>query len=136
MPLMSNPADRRSPQIADQGWLDALKRRDTVAVVDFLHPDYALVLVHPSTVTVHRDEWLRTLSGYVISSWEVRGESWDLRDDLALHLHLVDMDAAVFGADRSGLFAVTDTWLRGDDGGWRVWRRHSTPMTAGAMPRS
>jgi len=45
------------------------------------------------------------------------------------------MDAAVFGADRSGLFAVTDTWLRDDDG-WRVWRRHSTPMTAGAMPRS
>ena len=102
MPLMSNPADRRSPQIADQGWLDALKRRDTVAVVDFLHPDYALVLVHPSTVTVHRDEWLRTLPGYVISGWEVRGESWDLRDDLALHLHLVNMDAAVFGADRSG----------------------------------
>jgi hypothetical protein len=28
---------------------------------------------------------------------------------------------------------ITDVWRRGQDG-WRLWRRFSTPMTAGAMP--
>jgi len=37
----------------------------------------------------------------------------------------------VLGNDRSGLFLLTDVWLLDDD--WRVWRRHSTAVTAGAL---
>jgi hypothetical protein len=43
------------------------------------------------------------------------------------------MNATVLGVDRSGLFVLSDIWLRGDDG-WRIWRRHSTPLAAGVMP--
>ena len=39
----------------------------------------------------------------------------------------------LLGQDRSGTFVITDTWRRRADG-WRLWRRHSTPMTAGPMP--
>jgi hypothetical protein len=43
------------------------------------------------------------------------------------------MTATVLGQDRSGIFIVSDVWLSGADG-WRIWRRHSTPFSAGAMP--
>ena len=35
----------------------------------------------------------------------------------------------------SGAFVLTDVW-RHRSGGWRVWRRHSTPATAGRLPSS
>ena len=94
------------------------------------------MLVHPAPARVERDEWLRTLADYVITEWSVRESTWDVRGDMATHLQLVEQTAVVRGADRSGPFALTDTWLRDGDGTWRVWRRHSTPLRAGAMPRS
>jgi hypothetical protein len=45
----------------------------------------------------------------------------------------VQVRATVLGEDRSGPFVTSDLWrLRGDS--WRIWRRHSTPLLAGAMP--
>jgi ketosteroid isomerase-like protein len=55
--------------------------------------------------------------------------------DIGLVLHRAFQEAIVNGADRSGLFVLTDIWRR-IDGTWRVWRRHSTPLTAGTMPGS
>lgn len=122
------------PRDADAAWTSALLARDAGAAAGLLHDDYALVLVHPAPARVERADWLRTLPGYVISSWDVRGSAWDIHGDMAVHLQLVDQTAVVHGTDRSGLFAVSDTWLRGGDGTWKVWRRHSTPMSAGVMP--
>jgi hypothetical protein len=96
-----------------------------------LHADYALVLVHPAPARVEREEWLRTLPDYVITEWNVRESAWDIRGDMATNLQLVEQTAVVLGVDRSGPFALTDTWLRDSDGIWRVWRRHSTPLRAG-----
>jgi ketosteroid isomerase-like protein len=123
-------------QQADAAWVAALRARDADAARNVLHPEYALVLVHPQPARVEREEWLRTLADYVITEWTVRGSAWDAYGDMATHLQLVDQTAVVLGADRSGPFALTDIWLRGADGVWRVWRRHSTPLRAGAMPRS
>src|SRR6478672_639223 len=114
-------------QAADAAWATAIRDRDAEAAAAILHEDYALVLVHPVAAHVDRAEWLRTLPDYVVSHWEVRGSQWDQLGDVAVHLQLVDMMAVVAGIDRNGLFAITDTWLR-TPAGWRVWRRHSTPM--------
>jgi hypothetical protein len=43
------------------------------------------------------------------------------------------MQATVLGSERSGLFVISDVWHRQNDA-WRVWRRHSTRLAAGAMP--
>ena len=123
------------PQGADSAWTTALLARDVNDADRVLHDDYALVLVHPAPARVGREEWLRMLPEYVISDWTVRQSTWDVRADLATHHQLVDQTAIVMGSDRSGPFALTDTWLRDPDGVWRVWRRHSTPLRAGAMPR-
>lgn len=133
---MSNgPVTESDLQAADAAWVDALLARDIDAAGGILHAEYALVLVHPGAARVEREEWLRTLPDYVITEWTVRGSAWDVRGDVATHLQLVEQEAVVLGVDRSGPFALTDTWLRESDGMWRVWRRHSTPLRAGALPR-
>ena len=57
----------------------------------------------------------------------------DLRTAMDDFLPGVRMTATVLGADRSGVFAISDVW-RLRPVGWRVWRRHSTPATAGSRP--
>jgi len=121
---------------ANAAWETALLARDAEAADAILHPEYALVLVHPAAVRVEREEWLRTLAGYVITDWTVQRSLWDVHGDVATHLQLVEQNATVMGADRSGPFALTDIWLHDPAGVWRVWRRCSTPLLAGAMPRS
>ena len=123
-----------TPAGPDAGWTRAIIDRDVDAAVDFLHEDYALVLVYPTPSTVARDEWLRTLPDYVVSDWIVQQSTWDTHGDVAVHFQLVDMRAVVLGLSRDGLFTITDVWLRSPSG-WRVWRRYSTPLTAGAIPR-
>jgi len=107
--------------------------RDQDAAAEVLDPDYALVLVHPVRTVVPRQEWLRTLPDYIVHSYDVQERIVDVDGDCAAVLHRAHMRATVNGADRSGVFTISDVW-RLRDGHWRVWRRHSTPLAAGAMP--
>jgi len=117
------------------GWQRAIEQRDVEAARGFLADEYALELVQPQRAVVPREEWLRTLPEYVVSAYAILDQIVDIDGDLGLILHRAEMTATVRGADRSGLFVVTDTWRRAS-GEWRVWRRHSTPISAGVMPRS
>jgi len=98
------------------GWEQALLSRDVEAVADFLHSEYALVIVHPVTAIMRRADWLATLQSYVISSWDPGPPVVDIQDGIAVRHHRVAMQATVFGQDRSGLFILTDCWLRDQDG--------------------
>jgi ketosteroid isomerase-like protein len=112
---------------------DAVQRRDAALADRVLDPDYALVLVHPAPAVMPRARWLEVLPDYVVHSYVVEGQRVDHDGDLAAVLSRVQMRATVLGEDRSGLFVISDFWRRREDG-WRVWRRHSSPATAGAMP--
>jgi hypothetical protein len=107
--------------------------RDRSLAEDVLDEDYQLMLVQPSPAVMPRSRWLDVLPDYVVDDYEVLSESVDTDEDTAAVLSLVRMDATVLGEDRSGLFVVSDVWRRRPDG-WRVWRRHSTPVSAGRMP--
>jgi ketosteroid isomerase-like protein len=115
-------------------WQQLLEARDVDAIQDYLHLDYALVLVHPARATVPRAAWLQMLPDYVVHGWQVHDRLVDVEGDTAMVLTLGTQNATVLGADRSGRFVISDCWRRGDDGRWRVWRRHSTPLSAGVMP--
>ena len=119
---------------AIEGWQRAIEARDATAAGDFLHDDYALVLVQPSEVVFPRAVWLETLADYVIHSYSIQAQKVDMLADVAAVLSRVYMQATVLGQDRSGLFIISDIWLRRSDGHWLVWRRHSTPLSAGEMP--
>ncbi len=109
-------------------------QQDAAAAAAVLDAKFALVLVHPAPVVMYRSRWLEVLPDYLVHEWTVEEQSID--DDgagCAAVLQRVRMRATVLGEDRSGCFVISDLWRLRDDG-WRVWRRHSTPLTAGAMP--
>lgn len=116
-------------------WQVLLEARDVEGVGEFMHEDYALVLVVPAEVTVPLDEWLRMLPDYVQHRYEIHHQVAHVAGDTAAVMTLATQHATVKGGDRSGRFVVSDIWLRDIAGQWRVWRRHSTPATAGPMPR-
>ncbi len=113
----------------------AVQDRDHVMAESVLDDEYELQLVQPSAAAVPRSRWLEMLQDYVVSEYEIQEQRVDVDGDLAVVLSRVRMTAIVLGQDRSGVFVITDVW-RQRDGGWRVWRRHSTPATAGEMPGS
>ena len=113
---------------------DAVLQRDRSAAEEVLDEDYALVLVHPAPATMPRTRWLEVLDDYVVDSYSIEEQRVDQSGDLAAVLSRVRMQATVIGQDRSGLFVISDVW-RLRDGHWQVWRRHSSPLTAGEMPR-
>ena len=119
------------------GQMDAFTRcvieRDDTLAESVLDDDFALELVHPARAVVTRDSWLAMLPDYVVHSWTEQEHVVSADGDCATVLHRVDMSATVLGEDRSGLFVLTDIWRRRAQG-WRIWRRHSSPMTAGPMP--
>jgi len=112
---------------------DAVQQRDRVAAEEVLDEDYALVLVHPGAAVMPRARWLQVLEDYVVHSYAVEEQHVDRADDVAAVLSRVRMQATVLGEDRSGVFVLSDVW-RLRKSGWRVWRRHSSPLSAGAMP--
>ena len=111
-----------------------VEARDRAAAERILDEEFVLELVQPGLVRMPRERWLAVLSEYVIHSYEVHEQTVAVDGDCAVALHRVLMRATVLGDDRSGLFVISDTW-RLRDGSWRLWRRHSTPLAAGNMPR-
>ena len=112
---------------------EAVQGRDPVAAEAVLDHDFALVLVHPAPAVMPRARWLEVLKHYVVHSYAIEHQYVDVDHDVAAVLSRVSMEATVLGEDRSGQFVISDLWLR-RPGGWRVWRRHSSPLSAGEMP--
>ena len=122
-------------ELAMKEFQRCIAERDVEAAAVVLDADYALVLVQPVAAVVPKDRWLATLPDYLVHSYDVQEQLIDVDGDVAAVLHRVQMHATVGGVDRSGVFIVTDIWRR-RDGQWRVWKRHSTPLTAGPVPGS
>lgn len=112
---------------------EAVMQRDRQAAEQVLDDDYALVLAHPSPAHMPRARWLEVLEDYHVHSYSVVEQRVDEADGVAAVLSKVQMRATVLGEDRSGTFVISDFW-RLQEGRWRVWRRHSSPLTAGDMP--
>jgi hypothetical protein len=113
---------------------DALELHDPLAD-PVRRRDYKQMLVQPVPAVVPRSAWLGVLPDYVVHEYRLEEQTFDVDGDTAAVLSRVQMRADVLGEDRSGTFVLTDVWRRRPDG-WRVWRRHSTPATAGRLPGS
>jgi len=115
-------------------WQSALEARDPEAAAEYLAADYALVVTNPKAAVMPRAEWLRMLPDYDVQAYEIQHREVSVRGGVGVVVQRVAMKAVVAGADRSGTFVLVDLWGE-DDGVWRVWRRHSTPLSAGELPR-
>ncbi|HVE73589.1 MAG TPA: nuclear transport factor 2 family protein [Mycobacteriales bacterium] len=107
--------------------------RNTELAQRVLDDEFTLVLVVPQPAVMPRARWLEVLPDYLVDEWDVEHVEVHQDGDVAAVLQRVRMRATVLGEDRSGTFVISDIWRRRADG-WRVWRRHSTPLAAGAMP--
>lgn len=114
-------------------WQRAIEGRDVDAAGAILADDYALEIVQPTRAVMPRAQWLALLPEYIVFDYEVLERIVEVDGDLGLMFQRVRQGATVRGADRSGIFVLTDTWRR-QDGVWKAWRRHSTPLAAGALP--
>ena len=110
-----------------------IEARDRTAAEQILDEGYALVCVQPGPAMMPRERWLEVLEHYVVHSYEVQEQLIDSDGDCAAVFSRARMEATVLGEDRSGVFVISDVWRR-RDGTWRVWRRHSTPLSAGVLP--
>jgi hypothetical protein len=110
-----------------------IETRDRSLAEDVLDEDYALELVQPTVARMPRERWLEVLPDYIVHAYETEESILTIDGDYAVVLQRVSMSATVLGIDRSGYFVMSDVWRR-RDGTWRVWRRHSTPVSAGSMP--
>ena len=111
----------------------AVRNRDHALAQQVLDEEFELVLAHPSAAAMPRERWLGLLDDYVVSRWEAGPvQEREFGDTVIAHF-VVHQEALVLGQDRSGLFAITDVWRARPDG-WRVWKRFSTPMSAGDLP--
>jgi ketosteroid isomerase-like protein len=119
------------PQIA--AFEQCIRERDEEAAKSVLHDDFALILVQPALVVMGRIRWLEVLREYVVHHYEVQHQHLDVAGDCAAMLQRVDIKATVSGEQRNGPLVTSDIW-RYDQGEWRVWRRHSTPLSAGRLP--
>ena len=107
--------------------------RDVASAEAVLDDDYSLQLVQPAKAVIPRGRWLEVLEDYVVHDYVVEETIVGIDGDVATVLHRDRMSATVLGEDRSGVFVITDVWRHRSDG-WKVWRRDSTPMSAGNMP--
>jgi hypothetical protein len=115
-------------------WQLTIEQRDPEAAASFLSGDYALVILQPQPAVVERDEWLRMLPDYHVNGYSVEERIVQGRGGLCTVFQRVDQTAVVQGVERSGIFILLDVWVQEADM-WRVWRRHSTPLSAGPAPR-
>jgi ketosteroid isomerase-like protein len=113
----------------------AIESRDTEEAARILADDYALVILQPQPAVVRRDEWLRLLPDYVVTGYSVEERIVETSPDLCTVFQRVEQTALVQGVERSGIFILVDVWVRNGDE-WRVWRRHSAPLSAGVAPRA
>ena len=116
-------------------WDQAIEERDEAAAAELLAAEFAFELVQPVRNVMTREVWLEVLADYVVHEWDVEEQIVDVDGDYAATLRRVRMQATVMGEDRSGIFVISDMWRR-IDGEWRVWRRHSTPLSAGRLDGS
>jgi hypothetical protein len=110
-----------------------IEQRHRVAAESLLDDDYALVLVVPSPAVMPRPRWLEVLADYLVEDYLIEEQIVNEDGPHAAVLTRARMRATVLGEDRSGVFVISDFW-RMSNGHWRLWRRHSTPLTAGALP--
>ena len=116
-------------------WQLTIEARDPDGAARFLCDDYALVILQPLPAVVRRDEWLRMLPDYAVTGYSIEERIVETSPDLCTVFQRVDQTALVQGVERSGIFILVDVWVREADA-WRVWRRHSTPLSAGVAPRA
>jgi ketosteroid isomerase-like protein len=106
-------------------WMTAIQRQDFEALDKIIGPEYTYAATNQGKQS--RKEWFDTVPEYRIEAFEL--QDLDVLDfgHTAVAVCKYRQEAVVRGSPRSGIFLITDTWLRRDNG-WQVVARSSIMM--------
>ncbi len=114
---------------AEHEWAAAIAHRDQAVCERILGGEYTLTVGDWVGGFIPRNEWLRTLSVYVVESHAFDDLRTHVYGDVAVVKARYRQQATVAGQDRSGTFLLTDVWVK-RGGRWQVVARHSSRVTA------
>ena len=123
--------DRTRVGDLERQWRDALFAKDEGQLRQLIHPQFKLVGIRSTgTVAVSLEDWLVALQKMDLISLEVR-----VMDSVRIDATIVaTVDAQwklrFMGHAIDERVLLTDVWVKTDEG-WRVVRRHSSPVPAG-----
>lgn len=132
---MLTPAEREIFDL-EQQWAETIQRQDVAAMSSFLADGYFLAIAvqgQPIRL-VTRDAWLAALKDYQTHSFHIDHFQVHLYGTTAVVFMLFAQQATIRGQDRSAQFAITDVWVR-QENGWRVAERHSSRPEVPAAAR-
>ena len=120
---MPSDAETKIPAL-ERLWMDAWKNRDRTVCERILADDF--LLTSARGVLMPKDEWLDAAMG-PFSCEEFEWEEIRVRPfgDVAIVHAKARQRASVSGQDWSGLFLLTDVWVRRDER-WQIVSRHGT----------
>ena len=116
----------------ERRWRDALFHKNEAGLRALIHPQFKLVGIRSTgSVAVDLEQWLVALRRMDVASLEVR-----VIDSVSLPATIVASVDAQWQVRYMGQLIdervlLTDVWVKGDDGDWRVLRRHSSPVPTG-----
>ena len=119
---MTGSADQEIQQL-ERAWMAAWVERDRATCERILADDF--LLTSARGIPMRKSDWLAAMSSFVctVFTWEelvVR----PFGDTAVVHGRS-RQQASVSGQDWSGVFLVTDVWVR-RNGQWQVVSRHGT----------
>ena len=120
-------ADEEIAQL-QRDWAEAVQQRDMAALEQLLGEEFTLTTGRKDAEVRRRQEWLDvTRESYEVDQWAY--EEMDVRvyGDAAVVRSRYRQTARMGGADRTGVYLMTDVWVR-RDGRWQAVTRHISPL--------
>ena len=120
-------ADEEIAQL-QRDWAEAVQRRDMAALEQLLGEEFTLTTGRKGAEVRRRQEWLDvTRESYEVDQWAY--EEMDVRvyGEAAVVRSRYRQTGRVGGADRTGVYLMTDVWVR-RNGRWQAVTRHISPL--------
>jgi ketosteroid isomerase-like protein len=106
----------------EQRWTHALRRKDYTELESFLAPEYALV---SRMGVMRREDWLTVAREYDVDDFRFEESDVHVYGDVGVVRCRYWQRAELRGQSLTGMFLLTDVWVRGGEG-WKIVSRHSS----------
>ncbi|WES64382.1 hypothetical protein P0L94_18190 [Microbacter sp. GSS18] len=123
---MTGPTESLEERIERFG--DALSRSDVDTAKRYVADDLTILSLSDGLKTYDRAWWEQMVPTFSLGGFELVHEHLVRRDEQAVHYRYARMTSTVAGAERTGMFCITDYWLSHPEKGWVVWQRLSVQV--------
>ncbi len=122
---MAGDAAADAVMAQEEAWAEALLDNDMAAVDALMHPDFRLIRAYSDQPPIDKASYLG-MEGMSASAVEVTSGRVDISGRVAVASVTWSLDWAQEGVGAlPPHFTLTDVWIKGDEGTWRILSRVS-----------